>query len=108
MAAFENLTPGTFDEKMKADDNAFLLDVRTPGEYAEKHIPGSTMIDINSADFFDKIEELDKNKNYYVYCRSGGRSARACQAMSEAGFEGKLFNLEGGITAWKGETKSGS
>ena len=52
--------------------------------------------------FIYAIEELDKSKNYYVYCRSGGRSGQACSIMSQLGFE-NAFNLLGGIMNWEGE-----
>ena len=103
---FENLSPQEFADKMKADDSAVLLDVRTPGEVAESYIPGAQFADINDAAFPDKIAELDKSKNYYVYCRAGGRSARALMMMAQEGFEGQLFNLDGGITAWDGDLKT--
>ena len=53
--------------------------------------------------FIYEIEELDKNKNYYVYCRSGARSAKACQIMNELGIN-NAYNLLGGILDWEGDT----
>lgn len=103
---FKNLDPETFQEKLNQDPNGVLLDVRTPAEYNEKHIPNSVHIDIHNPDFYDKIDELEPDKNYYVYCRSGSRSARACQLMASQGFDGALYNLDGGILAWNGETES--
>ena len=76
-----------------------LIDVRTPGEFAEAHIDGATMIDINGADFEAGIAALDKSKSYVVICRSGGRSARASQYMIDHGFQ-KVTNVEGGMNAW--------
>ena len=51
----------------------------------------------------ESIELLDKSKNYYIYCRSGGRSGQACQVMDSIGF-GITYNLMGGMMEWKGET----
>ena len=60
-------------------------------------------IDIHKGQgFIYKLEELDKTKTYYVYCRSGARSGQACKIMSELGFE-KAYNLVGGILAWQGD-----
>lgn len=47
------------------------------------------------------LEELDKNKNYYVYCAAGVRSAQACGIMSQLGFE-TTYNLLGGMSQWDG------
>ena len=49
-----------------------------------------------------EIEKLNKDKSYYVYCRTGVRSANSCQLMNELGFD-KVYNLIGGIVEWKGE-----
>jgi rhodanese-related sulfurtransferase len=48
---------------------------------------------------------MDKTKNYYVYCKAGGRSAQACIIMNQMGFE-NTFNLEGGFMNWNGEIAS--
>ena len=50
------------------------------------------------------MEQLDKSKAYFVYCRSGARSARACAVMEQSGFP-VTFNLLGGIIAWEGPTE---
>jgi len=81
-----------------------LLDVRTLEEVEEGYIPSATNIDIyKGPEFVSEIEKLDKTKNYYVYCRSGGRSAQACAIMNELGFE-NTYNLLGGFTEWDGPT----
>lgn len=81
-----------------------LLDVRTPGEYAEGHLEGSTLLDFNSASFRDEVAKLDRNQPVYVYCRSGGRSGRAADIMTDLGFK-EVYNLEGGIMAWQRQGK---
>lgn len=73
-----------------------VIDVRTPGEYAEAHVPGALLININGTDFSKEIAKLDTAKQYYVYCRSGVRSARAQRTMQKQGFT-KVCNVEGGI-----------
>lgn len=98
---FQDIGLAAFGEMTKAGDK-IILDVRTPGEVAEGVIPGSMHIDIQSADFVNRIEELNKDKEYIVYCKSGGRSARASDMMSKVGFK-KVYNLKGGYTAWSAE-----
>lgn len=71
-----------------ADSSKFVvIDVRTPQEYAEKHVLGSKNIDVMDAGFLQKIETLDKNQTYKVYCRSGNRSGRAESIMKSRGFK---------------------
>ena len=83
-----------------SNKNSFLLDVRTKDEYEDKHIKGATLIDINSPnDFMEKINYLDKKKEYFVYCRSGARSLNACLIMNNIGID-KTYNLKGGIIEW--------
>lgn len=88
-------------EKISAGD-AIFIDVRTPQEVADGKIPGSIHIDINSSNFETELEKLDKNKEYVVYCRSGGRSARACKKMQDMGFT-KLNNMAAGYSKWNKE-----
>jgi rhodanese-related sulfurtransferase len=98
-----DLTQEDWSEQLKNDDNSYILDVRTPEEVAEGYIPNSTNIDIYlGQEFLDKIEELDKSKNFYVYCRSGNRSGQACAIMNSIGIE-NAYNLEGGFMNWEGE-----
>lgn len=89
-----------FNEKLKTEPAAVLLDVRTPGEFSEGYISNATNIDFNSESFKDKIATLDKSKTYFVYCLGGGRSASAAEYMRSNGF-GKVYDLKGGIMAWK-------
>jgi rhodanese-related sulfurtransferase len=103
MSVFKDLESEVFEQEMNADPTAVLLDVRTPEEIEEKHIPNCITIDFRSPDFITQADELDKNISYYVYCRSGVRSAQACMTMNSLGFE-KLANLKGGILGWHGET----
>ena len=98
-----NLEQEVWRDQLKDDANAVILDVRTEDEFNEGIIPGAINIDIYKGQgFIYSIEELDKSKNYYVYCRSGGRSGQACSIMRELGFE-NAYNLLGGIMNWEGE-----
>lgn len=98
-----NLEQEVWRDQIKNDSNAIILDVRTEDEFSEGIIPGAINIDIYKGQgFLYAIEELDKSKNYYVYCRSGGRSAQACSIMNQLGFP-NTYNLIGGIMNWEGE-----
>lgn len=77
-----------------------LIDVRTPSEFAEDHLPKAVNIDYNAGDFQSKMQQLDKSKPVFIYCLSGGRSGRALRWMAEAGFK-EVYNLKGGILQWK-------
>jgi rhodanese-related sulfurtransferase len=82
-----------------------ILDVRTADEFAESHIPNAQLLDINDPPaFVSGLNEMDTSKAYFVYCRSGARSARACQVMQQMGFK-TTFNLLGGIMEWEGPTE---
>ena len=97
-----DLTQEEWTVQLAADEQAVVLDVRTKTEVAEGIIPNAINIDIyQGQDFVFDLEELDKDKNYYVYCRSGNRSAQACAIMNQLGFE-NAYNLMGGITEWTG------
>jgi carboxyl-terminal processing protease len=78
-----------------------LVDVRTPAEYKEGHLKGAINIDVkDSLTFMNKAKEmLPKDKTVMVYCRSGRRSADAAGKLAAEGYF--VFNLEGGIVAWK-------
>ena len=70
-----------------AHRDAVVLDVRTQEEYDEKHIPKAELLDINDARrFMEGLEQMDKSQAYFVYCRSGARSVRACDVMQQYGF----------------------
>jgi rhodanese-related sulfurtransferase len=92
--AFENLSGRAFkDAQLKSD--GVLVDVRTAGEFASGTITGATNIDLMSPLFLETISKLDKNKEYFVFCRSGNRSAHVCSILARQGF--KARNLDGGI-----------
>ena len=95
----QDLSLETFLSKLEGDDNAVLIDVRTPQETAEGIIPGASEIDFRASNFSQKISELDKDKAYYLYCRSGARSANAMNMMKEMGFP-EVYNLVGGYNAY--------
>ena len=83
-------------------ENAVLLDVRTPQEYGEGHIPGSKNVPLQS---IDKISSVAYNKSIplFVYCYSGGRSRQATAMLQHMGYA-NVQNI-GGITAYSGKVE---
>lgn len=89
-------------EQLENDAQAVVLDVRTDEETEQGIIPNALRIDIHQGqEFINEIQKLDTAKTYFVYCKSGGRSAQACAIMNQLGFE-QTHNLIGGITDWRG------
>lgn len=99
---YKNVGPEEF-EKLAKQPKHVILDVRTPKEFAAGHIKGAINIDVNAADFQEKVGKLDKAATYLVHCAAGGRSVTACEKLNTLSFP-SLINLEGGMKAW---TKAG-
>ena len=91
---------------MMAEESGYIiLDVRTPEEFAEKHIPNAINVP-NETIGTDEISQLpDKNQLIMVYCRSGRRSKEAAEKLVKLGYT-NIVEF-GGIIDWKGETVSG-
>ena len=88
----------TFQAELEKQSGV-LIDVRTPKEFNEGHLKGALNMNFFDEDFKDKVAALDKNKIYFVYCRSGGRSAKSAKIFKEHGMT--AFDLAGGILDWK-------
>ena len=88
-----------FSTQIESATSPQILDVRTPQEFSEQHIESATNIDWNGNSFEQQAQQLDKEKTVYVYCKSGGRSAKASEKLSEMGFT-DIVELDGGITKW--------
>tara|TARA_X000001036_G_C20327462_1_gene663052 strand:+ start:334 stop:708 length:375 start_codon:yes stop_codon:yes gene_type:complete len=84
--------------------NIKIIDVRTPKEFNNGHIPNATNIDIKSSDFMTKISNLNKKIPYLIYCKSGNRSGKASAIMDSLGFS-KIYDLKGGFSKWSLENK---
>lgn len=96
---------GTELLKVKKEQNAIVIDVRTPSEVSQGYIYGTDkFMDYNGGVFSEEIKKLDKSKTYIIYCRSGGRSANASAEMAAMGFK-KVYNVEGGISSYTGKIK---
>ena len=89
---YKNINLKKAVKTINTSTNLILLDVRTAEEYSSGYIPNSINIDVLSSDFKSKIDLLDKNKEYLIYCRSGNRSTIASSIMATNGFI-KIYNL---------------
>ena len=98
-----NLTQKEWSDQLNNHQDAIIIDVRTDDEYNDGYIKNAINIDIfKGQGFIYMIEELDKSRYYYVYCKAGSRSEQACKVMNQLGIE-NTFNLAGGIMNYKGE-----
>ena len=82
------------------ESNKVLIDVRTAEEISRKSIEGSIQIDFYTNNFYEKLLNLDKNKNIFILCRSGRRSGLAAKFLNENGYS-KIYNIKGGINSIK-------
>lgn len=94
-----NLNAIEFKKAIESRD-VIVLDVRTSQELSSGIIANSSLIDYYDPKFTEKIKLIQKDKEVFVYCRSGGRSANAAKLLAQQG-QYKVYNLKGGITAWK-------
>ena len=98
-----DLSQEEWTKKLQSDNNAVVIDVRTPEEWSDGIIANAIKIDIyRGQHFIDEISVMDKSVPYYVYCKAGGRSAQACALLNQLGFE-HAYNLVGGIMQWNGD-----
>ena len=101
-----NLNQQDWVSQLEADTDAVILDVRTEDELNDGYIPNAIHIDIYKGQgFIYEVDQLDKSKNYYVYCKAGGRSEQACNIMGQLGFE-NTYNLLGGMMQWRGAVET--
>lgn len=98
-AAGATVDAAQFAAALKAPDTV-ILDVRTPAEFAEGHLPGAVNLPVESPDFAAQLATLDPGAGYAVYCRSGNRSQAALAIMQQSGFT-NAYHLGGGIGAWQ-------
>lgn len=75
----------------------YVLDVRTPAEFAERHVQNARLLPLQ--DLPARLNEVPKGQKIYVICRSGSRSAQASQILADAGHK-NVFNVDGGMNAW--------
>ena len=89
------------DEALRLWQNkeAIIIDVRTPGEYRDGHIPGVVNIPLDELE--KRIGEIPKDKKVVLICRTGSRSAQGTRLLRSKGFN-NVYNSTGGMSTWKG------
>ena len=96
------VAPQEFVKAQKKKKKNVILDVRTPQEYAAGHLEDAVLLDWrDNVKFMQEVENYDKSKTYYIYCRSGRRSNSAAKYMKSKGF--KVYDMQGGFNNWCGQ-----
>ncbi|MBO8126577.1 MAG: rhodanese-like domain-containing protein [Firmicutes bacterium] len=85
--------------RFQRGEKLIIVDVRQPDEYAAGHIPGAILIPLPNLE--DYLDQLDKETEIFLVCRSGVRSRTAAKILAEKGFR-QVRNISGGMLAWKG------
>ena len=104
VASYKNMTTDEVKTEVDSGKDITLLDVRTEAEYNQGHIPGSIVIPVDELQDRALNELPDKEAEIIVYCRSGARSASACDILVNLGYT-NIDNMLGGISSWKYETE---
>jgi rhodanese-related sulfurtransferase len=87
----------SLQQKIAAGEDIHLVDIRTPAEVAQAAIPNALHLPMHLLPL--RIDELPRDKDVVLYCRSGARSYHACAFLVQQGFH-NVLNLRGGIIAW--------
>jgi len=99
------ISPIELDERLGQGDELALVDVRDPHEREIADLPEVGQLRIPVNQFLARISELDRETPLILYCRSGSRSGWATQELLALGFD-NVWNLKGGLLAWKEEVDS--
>jgi len=95
-----NYTASEFDDAISKAPGVPVVDVRTPEEFTQGHLPNAVNYDWYGKNFEKQVATLDKKQPVFIYCLSGGRSAEASAKLRAEGFE-KVYELSGGIMKWR-------
>lgn len=94
--------PVDLKERLRSGQPLQIIDVRQPDEFAYGHIPGAKLIPLG--ELSKRMQEIDKNTDSVMVCRSGGRSSMASDLLQQAGYN-KVHNLMGGMSMWDGDVE---
>jgi sulfur-carrier protein adenylyltransferase/sulfurtransferase len=97
----EQITSTELKQRMDKGDDIQVVDVREDYEVAMGQLPNAIHIPLGQ--ILNRMDEIDQTRETVVYCKMGGRSARAIDALQRSGYAGKLINLQGGIIGWSNE-----
>lgn len=96
----KSISTDELQEKLAAGEQVQLIDVREDDEVAAGMVPGAKHIALGTLP--ERLSEVDSSQAVHVICRSGKRSAKACEILESDGIE--AINVDGGMLDWKGET----
>ncbi len=97
MTPIQEIEPQVLVQWLQEDRKFRLIDVRSVGEFAQGMIPGGEQLPLHLLPL--RADELNRNHEIVLYCRTGARSAQAYMFLSERGFD-SVYNLRGGIMGW--------
>jgi len=100
-ACSQSKSKGITEVSQNKFNTGVIVDVRTPEEYANGHLENAVNVNWYDTDFTEQFVAIPKNKTIYVYCKKGGRSAKAQEKLSSLGYD--VINLEGGYDAYSTE-----
>jgi rhodanese-related sulfurtransferase len=100
MSHFTTITPEDALKLMEENSEIIIVDIRPHVDFKREHVPRAQNLDYDGHHFQEKVEKLDKNKNYIIYCKSGVRGEYFMGKMRESGFS-EVYNILGGFVAWK-------
>ncbi|MFC3039386.1 rhodanese-like domain-containing protein [Virgibacillus xinjiangensis] len=101
MSEVKETTPEELERRLENNDNLTIIDVREDEEVEQGMIEGAKHIPLGEIP--ESLDNLDKEENYVLVCRSGARSMRASAFLKEHGY--KVENMAGGMLEWKGDVK---
>jgi rhodanese-related sulfurtransferase len=88
--------------KNRESDYLVIIDVSTPQEYKDLHLEGAINLNLLSRFFKTRLDVMNKDRTYLVYCKVGGRSKIAQKLMQQLGFQ-TVYNITGGTLLWEDE-----
>jgi len=96
------ITPTELKARLDNGDSPLLVDVRERFEQRIADLPNHEQLRMPTGEFVHRIDEIDRDREVVLYCRSGSRSAWAARLLMDRGFD-SVLNLKGGVLAWKAE-----
>lgn len=100
MPQFKTIPPQEALKLIKEYPEFTIIDIRPQEDFEDEHLPGAQNLDYDGHQFQKKVEKLDKEKEYVIYCKSGVRGEYFMDKMRESGFK-KAYNIQGGFVGWK-------
>lgn len=100
MSQFITIKPENALKLIEEHPEIIIIDIRPYEDYKKEHIPKAENLDYDGHEFQKKVEKLDKQKKYLIYCKSGVRGGYFMEKMKDSGFS-DVYNILGGFIGWK-------